>query len=72
MGLQIQGAQRSLSPHVSTRETSNVEHVGLSLQRERYISYSSPRGLGMEVVNSLPDFCATGMTKITPDPPLRP
>jgi hypothetical protein len=30
------GYTEVLHPQISTRETSNVEHVGLSLQRKRY------------------------------------
>lgn len=43
----------SSGSQINTRKTRNVKHVVLTLQRSRYITYFSPKKLGMEMVNSM-------------------
>lgn len=49
----MQETCRSLYSQISTREIRNVNHTGLSLQREGSLTCLLPRSLGMQVVNRL-------------------
>lgn len=50
------------------RETRNIKHTELSLQRKRCIACFLSSRLGMEVINSLSDLCTTCRAKPHLDP----
>ena len=57
---QVWEAQRSLCSQMRTRETRNVKHTELSLQRERCITCFLTRRPRMNVINCLVIFALCG------------